>query len=159
METLSLEVNGLSVRRGGRFLVKDVVLAVHPSELVIILGPNGAGKTTLLRAIRGERPHSGKVYLNRHDLYAAPEWWLKHIGQVPSHNVLHENLTLRQALMYKTQLTIQIFLQPRANSGLRLCSVNSSYLRAFGILWSAGLATGSASWLTSVLSFWESHRF
>lgn len=103
-KTLSLEVKELYVLKGGRFLVEDVSLYVQPGEFVIILGPNGAGKTTLLRAIRGERPYSGKVFLNGHDLYAAPERWLRHAGLVPSHNVLHENLTLRQALKYKAQL-------------------------------------------------------
>jgi ABC-type multidrug transport system ATPase subunit len=103
-KTLSLEVKKLFVRKGGRFLVEDASLTVRPGEFVIILGPNGAGKTTLLRAIRGERPYSGEIRVNGQDLYAAPERWLRHIGQVPSHNVLHENLTLRQALRYKAQL-------------------------------------------------------
>lgn len=106
IETLSLEVEEVSVNKGGRFIVKDASLAVQPGEFVIILGPNGAGKTTLLKAISGERPYSGMVRLNGSDLYAAPEWWLKHVGNVPSDNVLHENLTVRQALTYTAQLRL-----------------------------------------------------
>ena len=104
VDAIELEVRGITVNIGGRFLVKDISLAVQPGEFVVILGPNGAGKTTLLKAIGGQRPQYGTVCLNGHDFYTAPEWWLKYVGQVPTESVLHENLTLRQALMYKAQL-------------------------------------------------------
>jgi L-cystine transport system ATP-binding protein len=32
-------------------VIKDVSLAIHPSEVVVIIGPSGSGKTTLLRCL------------------------------------------------------------------------------------------------------------
>jgi iron complex transport system ATP-binding protein len=46
---------GLGVREGGRWLVRDVGLRLAPGSFTAVLGPNGAGKTTLLRALSGER--------------------------------------------------------------------------------------------------------
>jgi ATP-binding cassette subfamily F protein uup len=46
-----LDVRGLSVKLGERFLIKDLDLAMTSGERLGILGPNGAGKTTLMRAI------------------------------------------------------------------------------------------------------------
>ncbi len=54
--------HGLGVVRAGRWLIRDVSLAVRPGEIVTIVGPNGAGKTTLLRAMLGlERSDAGRV--------------------------------------------------------------------------------------------------
>ncbi len=46
-ETFALE--GVSVIRKGRFLVRDVDWIVHDDERWVVIGPNGAGKTTLLQ--------------------------------------------------------------------------------------------------------------
>ena len=45
--------SGLGIRRGQRWLLRDVDLAVHPGEIVTVIGPNGGGKTTLLKALLG----------------------------------------------------------------------------------------------------------
>jgi manganese/iron transport system ATP-binding protein len=65
-----LEVRNLSVRLGGRRVLRDVELTVDAGEFVGLIGPNGAGKTTLLRAILGVvRTESGEVRVD--DLPAA----------------------------------------------------------------------------------------
>ena len=48
-----LEVTDLSVRLGGRRVLRDVSLTIDAGEFVGLIGPNGAGKTTLLRSILG----------------------------------------------------------------------------------------------------------
>ena len=46
-----LELDGFSLARGGRDVLRDVTFAVARGERVALLGPNGAGKTTLLQSL------------------------------------------------------------------------------------------------------------
>ncbi|MBO2462055.1 ABC transporter ATP-binding protein [Actinomadura violacea] len=58
----SLELDGVSVGRGGAPIVRDVSLTVPAGEVTVLLGPNGAGKTTLLEAVAGVLPiASGRI--------------------------------------------------------------------------------------------------
>jgi ABC-2 type transport system ATP-binding protein len=60
-----LDLQKISKALGGRSVLTDVDLQVHPGELVVLLGPNGAGKTTLLGTACGRiAPDSGAVTLN-----------------------------------------------------------------------------------------------
>jgi iron complex transport system ATP-binding protein len=51
-----LEARGLAVGRGGRAVLRDIALAVHPGERLALVGGNGCGKSTLLRALAGLAP-------------------------------------------------------------------------------------------------------
>jgi len=57
-----VSVEGLSVRYGTHFALRDVDMSVAPGEIVTIVGPNGSGKTSLLRAIIGAlKPATGRI--------------------------------------------------------------------------------------------------
>ena len=43
--------DGVDVVRGGRYLLSDISIRVHPGEHWALLGPNGAGKSTLLHIL------------------------------------------------------------------------------------------------------------
>ena len=61
-----IEVEGASLRLGGRTVLEHVDLAIAPGEIVTLIGPNGAGKTTLLRVVLGlTRPDAGRVTRRR----------------------------------------------------------------------------------------------
>ena len=62
MSAIGLE--GVTVRLGGRPVVREVTATVEVGEWVALLGPNGAGKTSLLRAIAGLLRCHGVVSLN-----------------------------------------------------------------------------------------------
>ena len=60
-----LRLENVSVRLGGREILKDVSFGIRPGEFTGLIGPNGAGKTTLLRVILGLQPvTSGAVLLD-----------------------------------------------------------------------------------------------
>lgn len=64
-----LEVRGVSCALGGRPVLHDVDLAVHPGTMTVVVGPNGAGKSTLLGALSGDVvPTAGAVHLDGTDL-------------------------------------------------------------------------------------------
>ncbi|MTI13620.1 heme ABC transporter ATP-binding protein [Sansalvadorimonas verongulae] len=56
---ISLDVNGVSVRRSGRLLLDNVSFTARPGEVVALLGPNGAGKSTLFKVVTDEMPADG----------------------------------------------------------------------------------------------------
>ena len=58
-----VELDGVTVRFGGRAVVDGVGASVGRGEWVGLIGANGAGKTTLLRAVAGLVGHEGEVRL------------------------------------------------------------------------------------------------
>jgi iron(III) transport system ATP-binding protein len=55
--------------KGEVYAVRDVSLAVQPTELLTLLGPSGCGKTTTLRMIAGfEQPDTGRVFIGEQDV-------------------------------------------------------------------------------------------
>ena len=56
-----IDLNGISVRRGGQVLLQDVSMHIHCGQLTVLIGQNGAGKTTLIRALLGQLSHEGSI--------------------------------------------------------------------------------------------------
>jgi zinc transport system ATP-binding protein len=53
---------GVTVEAGGRRILRNIDMAVHPGEILTFVGPNGSGKTTLLRVLVGAlAPTRGRV--------------------------------------------------------------------------------------------------
>ena len=62
--SVSLAVEGVTVRYGGVVALDAVSLRVAAGSVVGLIGPNGAGKTTLINAVTGVvRPSSGTISL------------------------------------------------------------------------------------------------
>jgi branched-chain amino acid transport system ATP-binding protein len=65
MESTKLQLEDVSVTRGGRPVVHDVSLVIPSGEVTTLLGPNGAGKSSLVLAVAGLlRPSAGRVLLS-----------------------------------------------------------------------------------------------
>jgi zinc/manganese transport system ATP-binding protein len=61
----ALAVDGLSVRLGGREVLRDVGFTIRRGEFVGLIGANGAGKTTLMRVILGLlQPSAGEIRIS-----------------------------------------------------------------------------------------------
>lgn len=59
-----LDVRVRAKRYGGRAVLGDTRLVIHPGEIVSLLGPSGCGKSTLLRIVAGlDRDFEGAVAL------------------------------------------------------------------------------------------------
>ncbi|HET7368027.1 MAG TPA: ABC transporter ATP-binding protein [Gaiella sp.] len=59
----AISLDGVTVRLGGREVVRGVTADIEEGEWVVLIGPNGAGKTSLLRAVAGLLPCGGTVSL------------------------------------------------------------------------------------------------
>ena len=59
---VTLDVEGLTLRRGQRVLFQGFNLTLKAGEAAALTGANGAGKTSLLRAVAGLlRPEAGRI--------------------------------------------------------------------------------------------------
>ncbi|MDF1595663.1 MAG: heme ABC transporter ATP-binding protein [Acidimicrobiia bacterium] len=66
--SVTITIESVGYRAGGRTLLSDVNLVVAGGEVLGIVGPNGAGKTTLLRIVAGDvHPTSGRATINDRD--------------------------------------------------------------------------------------------
>ncbi len=64
-----IDLDKVSVRRGGQVLLQDVSMHIHCGQLTVLIGQNGAGKTTLIRALLGQIPHTGVIrHVDSHGL-------------------------------------------------------------------------------------------
>ena len=91
----------------GRKLLGGVSLRVRPGELVAVVGPSGAGKSTLLKVLTGQlRPTEGTVSYDGYDMHDNAELMRGRVGLVPQDDLVHRNLTPRQALSYSAMLRL-----------------------------------------------------
>jgi ABC-type multidrug transport system ATPase subunit/pSer/pThr/pTyr-binding forkhead associated (FHA) protein len=88
----------------GKILLRGVRFALEPRRLMSIVGPSGAGKSTLLRALTGQAPADrGSVLYGGRDLYASLDL-RQRMGYVPQEDLLHSQLSVREALGYAAEL-------------------------------------------------------
>ncbi|MBN2396816.1 MAG: LPS export ABC transporter ATP-binding protein [Deltaproteobacteria bacterium] len=87
---------------GGRRVVDNINLEIHPGEVVGLLGPNGAGKTTTFYIVVGLiRPDSGRVLLNGKDISRDPMYMRarKGINYLPQEPSVFRKLTVEDNIM------------------------------------------------------------
>lgn len=89
----------------GKVLLAGVSFDVPEASLLAVIGPSGAGKSTLLNALTGARKATGgEVLFDGRDLYENYDELRHRIGLVPQDDVVHRQLTVRQALSYASEL-------------------------------------------------------
>lgn len=68
-DEFAIELNEVTRRMGGEYILRGINLEVAPGRLVVLRGSNGTGKTTLLRLLATRlRPASGRALVFGHDL-------------------------------------------------------------------------------------------
>jgi len=62
--TAAIALEDVTLRYGGRDVLRELTLVVEPSEVVALLGPSGCGKTSALRLVLGfVAPSKGNIRL------------------------------------------------------------------------------------------------
>ncbi len=93
----TLQVDGLSVERGGRTVLQDVNFSLPGGQWVALIGRNGSGKTTLLRTLAGLQPFTGNVQVQTPSGPESPS--LSMVFQNPDLQLF--NPTVREEILYR----------------------------------------------------------
>ncbi|WP_438287172.1 ATP-binding cassette domain-containing protein [Mycolicibacterium porcinum] len=106
--TGGLEVRGLTwTIEGNKTLLDNISVDARPGTLTAVIGPSGAGKSTFAKQVAGyTHPTSGTITFEGHDVHAEYASLRSRIGMVPQDDVVHGQLTVRQALMYAAELRL-----------------------------------------------------
>ena len=106
--TGGLEVRGLTwTIEGNKTLLDNSSVDARPGTLTAVIGPSGAGKSTFAKQVAGyTHPTSGTVTFEGHDVHAEYASLRSRIGMVPQDDVVHGQLTVRQALMFAAELRL-----------------------------------------------------
>ena len=108
---ISVDASDIVIKRGkGKksFITSNhVSLNVKPGELIAIIGGSGAGKSTILNCMCGYlQPTQGEVFINGVNLYQNFDFLKKLIGYVPQSDIVYDNLTLYDMLLYTAKLRL-----------------------------------------------------
>jgi ABC-type multidrug transport system ATPase subunit/pSer/pThr/pTyr-binding forkhead associated (FHA) protein len=100
---LTLAAEQVGVQIGSLTILHQTSLKVTSGEFVAMIGPSGSGKTTLLKCLAGVTdPSSGRVVVGADPL----EVRRTEVGYVPQSDVVHDRLTVREALLYAARLRL-----------------------------------------------------
>ena len=96
----AISTRAVTVRLGGRAVVRSVDIDVPQGQWVGLIGPNGAGKTTLLRALAGLVPYEGAI-----ELHGTPtaelsrRAWSRAVAMVPQEPVTPPWMTVAEYVL------------------------------------------------------------
>lgn len=92
---------------GTKWILNGASLQVPAGHFVGILGPSGSGKTTLLRAVSDLiKPSRGEILLDGRPVPASATERRSLIGFVPQDDIVHLDLSVRQALCFGAKLRL-----------------------------------------------------
>ena len=91
--------------KGGKPGLQQVNVREESGRLVALMGGSGAGKSTLLNVLNGNiTPQEGEVLINGINLHKEEEQLRGVIGYVPQDDLLMEELTVSQNLLFASRL-------------------------------------------------------
>ena len=105
-----IEAHGVDIRvphgAGEKTILSGVSLEIRSGEFVGLLGGSGMGKSTLLRALCGLTPvSSGSISIDSEAVQTAAV--SAGLGFVPQDDIVHYELTVRQALLFSARLRLK----------------------------------------------------
>jgi len=98
-------VKTVRIKGKKRDISQHVNFTANPGEFIAFVGGSGAGKSTFMKCISGvNKPTSGQVFINGHDLFSNYIVLKNLIGYVPQDNIIFMDLTLNDVLKYAANL-------------------------------------------------------
>ncbi|WP_026416890.1 ABC transporter ATP-binding protein [Actinomadura oligospora] len=109
----ALEADGLGMRFGRSWALRDCSVSLPAGAVVALVGPNGAGKTTLMHLVCGLlRPSEGRVRVFGEDADSGSSEALARVGFVAQEHPLYRGMTVAELLRMGRALN------PRFDRGL-----------------------------------------
>lgn len=99
MNEISIDVERLARRYGGRWALADVSFHVPPASVMVVGGSNGAGKSTLFRVLATAiRPDRGTAKIGGFDVERDRDDVRRLVALLAHYNYLYDSLTARENL-------------------------------------------------------------
>lgn len=94
-----LELESVSKKVKGKYLIRNVSLQVEKGTICGLLGPNGAGKTTIIRMLTGLiRPTEGDIFIHKQSVVKNREFALRNVGAIVESPIFFPYMTGRENL-------------------------------------------------------------
>jgi len=94
--------------RNGKQALYPTDIEIQTGSMTAIMGPSGCGKSTLLKALTGDLPVTqGRVEIFGVDLATGHEYVRSIIGYVPQDDIVHYELTVREAVYFAARLRLE----------------------------------------------------
>ncbi len=77
-----IDLDRISVVRGGQELLHDVSMHIHCGQLTALIGQHGARNPTLIRTLLGEMPHSGTIRHLNENGHEVPRMVIGYVPQL-----------------------------------------------------------------------------
>lgn len=110
-----VRVRGLcKVFGGGKTAVHPMHLNMYDDQITVLLGHNGAGKSTTMAMLTGMlRPTAGSALVGGHDVRAELAAVRSSLGLCPQHNILFDELTVEEHIVFYSSLKVGIIANGR----------------------------------------------
>ncbi len=120
-----VEIENLTARYGDTVAIRNVSIALEPSQFITVLGPSGCGKTTLLRVLAGFAEYDGRILVDGVCIDGVPPH-KRGIGIVFQDYALFPHMTVEQNIGFGLRMrNLPISAQRKAvENGIRLLRLN-----------------------------------
>ena len=125
--TPGIQVKKLTRKYGGFTALDEVTFTLPQGEVTGFLGPNGAGKSTTMRILAGLLTATrGEAWIHGFSVARHPEQAKRHIGYMPEHNPLPEELRVIDFLNLRGRLKglERRKLKERVHTVMELCDLS-----------------------------------